>query len=114
MRPETKAIIRQLGYTSYRAYLASDVWRMRRVAYFARHKRACWICGTPTGIQLHHCHYERVGGDERDSDLVPLCGPHHRGVHNHMKHRKIPVEGAHVAYAKWLATRPRRRRRRTR
>jgi 5-methylcytosine-specific restriction endonuclease McrA len=115
MRPATKAMIRQLGYTSYRAYLLSDVWRMRRVAYFAHHRKSCWICGKTAGIHLHHSHYERLGGYERDTDLVPLCAAHHRGVHTFMKRRRIPVERAHTAYAKWLDSRPARtRRKRTR
>lgn len=103
-------MLRQLGYTSYRAYLRSDVWRMRRVAYFAHHKKACWICGNSGVVHLHHSHYERVGGYERDSDLVPLCSAHHRGVHSFMKRRKIPVERAHTAYAAWLQSRPAPRR----
>lgn len=111
MRYETKVVLRQLGYTSYTAYLRSDVWRIRRVAYFARHRRECWVCGSLQKIHLHHCNYSRVGGYERDADLVPLCQRHHRGVHSYMKRRKIPVERAHTAYAKWLETRPAPRRR---
>lgn len=109
MRNETKAMIRQLGYTSYRKYLASPVWRARRLAYFAHHKKACWICGKTTAIHLHHSHYERLGGYERDSDLVPLCASHHRALHNFMRRKRIPVERAHTAYKRHLA-KPRKRR----
>lgn len=108
MHYETRVVLRQLGYLSYTAYLRSDVWRMRRVAYFAHHRRACWVCGGLKKIHLHHTNYSRIGGYERDSDLVPLCAPHHRGVHNFMKRRKIPVASAHTAYATWLKSRPSR------
>lgn len=106
MHYETKVILRQLGYTSYSAYLRSDVWRIRRVAYFAHHRKSCWICGSLQKIHLHHVNYCRIGGYERDIDLMPLCARHHRGVHSFMKRRKIPVATAHTAYAKWLNSRP--------
>jgi hypothetical protein len=105
MHYETKVVLRQLGYTSYTAYLRSDVWRMRRVAYFAYNARRCWICGTPKKIHLHHCNYSRIGGYERDADLLPLCQAHERAVHGYMRRSKIPVERAHLVYAQWLKTR---------
>lgn len=102
MRPATKKRIKELGYKGYRGYLLSDAWKKRRERYFRKHPKQCWICGKKTDIHLHHCNYERVGGRERDSDLVPLCRSHHRGVHGHMKHHRIRVEVAHVAYKAYL------------
>lgn len=105
MRPATKARIRALGFKGYRGYLLSDVWRKRRARYFSTHVRACWICGSTTRIVLHHRCYDRVGGLERDGDLMPLCDRHHRGLHTYMKRKKVPVEDAHVAYKRYLAAR---------
>ena len=106
MRNETKARIRSLGFKSYRGYLLSETWRKRRERYFRTHQRRCWICGIERAtIHLHHANYERLGGHERDSDLVPLCSPHHRGLHTYMKRRRVPVERAHLAYKRYLSER---------
>jgi 5-methylcytosine-specific restriction endonuclease McrA len=107
MRPATRKQLRLLGYGTYRAYLLSGVWKKRRERYFRTHARACWICGTSKAIHLHHANYERIGGKERDADLVPLCSSHHRGLHTFAKRGRVRVEDAHVAYARYLARRRR-------
>jgi 5-methylcytosine-specific restriction endonuclease McrA len=81
MRPATKKRIKELGYKGYTAYCRSPVWLAVRKSYFSRHPKICWICGSDKKIHLHHACYDRLGGQELDSDLVPLCQAHHRGLH---------------------------------
>ena len=73
----------------YDAYLASHSWRARRKAWYA-----AWLTshGTPPlyvvcdrawsirSGHLHHLTYMRIGKED-DRDLVPLCAPHHRRLH---------------------------------
>jgi hypothetical protein len=54
------------------------------------------VCGKIGIIHFHHCSYDRIG-DEQPGDLVVLCGPHHRAVHNLIKHYKIALLKAHIA-----------------
>lgn len=106
VRNSTKKLLKELGYKSYRAYCLSPWWRLRRERYFKRNPRRCWVCGTRKDIHLHHRSYVRLG-KEKDSDLLPLCRTHHRGLHSFMKRKRIPVEKAHLAYKVWLAGRGR-------
>lgn len=64
-------------------YYASDVWRRRRDLYFERHPKDCALGSRHPGVvQLHHNTYERIGGNELDSDLTPLCRPCHAKYHD--------------------------------
>ena len=78
----------------YDAYLASKSWRDRRKAWYAawltRHGTppACLVCEktwSPRTGHLHHLTYLRLGG-EHNEDLVPLCGMHHRRLHEVWDH----------------------------
>lgn len=60
----------------YRHYLASTAWKRRS----ARLRRgACALCQRPAW-EVHHRTYARVG-DEREGDLIALCGPCHARHH---------------------------------
>lgn len=45
----------------------------------------CWLCGSGDDIEYHHVNYE-------DGVVVPLCGPHHRDVHNDEDHPLYPED----------------------
>jgi hypothetical protein len=73
----------------YDAYLASHAWRARRKAWYAAWLTShgtpptCRVCDRAWGLRsghLHHLTYMRIGAEE-DRDLVPLCAPHHRQLH---------------------------------
>lgn len=72
--------LERLGYASYDQYLASTHWRETRARYQAAPDlpQAC-ICGE-TEVDLHHKTYVRLG-EERLTDLVPLCRRCHHMVH---------------------------------
>jgi 5-methylcytosine-specific restriction endonuclease McrA len=114
MRPATKKRIKELGYKGYTAYCRSPVWLAVRKSYFSRHPKICWICGSDKKIHLHHACYDRLGGQELDSDLVPLCQAHHRGLHTWMKRHRVKLEVAHPRYKAHLACRKPRSRVRSR
>lgn len=70
---------------TYREYITSDLWRIRKRRYFETHDRKCRACGSKKRIHLHHKTYRRLG-EERDADLVPLCHSCHTALH--IKHKK--------------------------
>ena len=62
----------------YRAYLASDEWKARRLRAITLAGGCCQGCGAAPsdGLDVHHRTYERLG-DERDDDLLVVCRPCH-------------------------------------
>lgn len=70
----------------YNDYLQTDTWHAKRDKALAYYGRKCYLCGV-TGddvqIDVHHNTYERVGGSELMSDLIPLCREHHEMFHKY-------------------------------
>lgn len=93
-----------MGFKSYRAYCLSAHWQARKALYFEANPKVCAIpdCRKRKGLHLHHVSYANLLA-ERDEDLIPLCAAHHRGLHLHMKHRKVRLERAFPSYVLWLA-----------
>lgn len=75
------ARLREMGFMSYAEYIESDRWQARRKSYYADKSRECFVCGAIKELYLHHCTYHNIG-EERDRDLVCLCGRCHRLVHS--------------------------------
>ena len=48
---------------------------------FAKNHPLCQYCGKPTA-QIHHLIPIVVGGDNRESNLIPLCAECHGLIHN--------------------------------
>lgn len=66
--------------TRYKTYITSNWWVIRKNQFYQKYGRSCKICSSSNYIQLHHKYYADYG-NEKDSDLVPLCGFHHGQVH---------------------------------
>jgi 5-methylcytosine-specific restriction protein A len=54
---------------------------------YAKEHPVCEICGSSNGLGrvrggVHHIVYRSHGGDDRDSNLITLCGQHHTEVHD--------------------------------
>lgn len=94
MRAETLARLREFGFKTYDAYMASDLWATNKSR--ANLIQSCWVCGTNTYLQVHHCSYEHVC-DEKPGDLIVLCGGHHQAVHRVVR-RGLPLLSAHIKY----------------
>lgn len=67
----------------YDVYITSPTWSRRKSAFFSKHPKVCSACGSKEQIHLHHHTYDRVGGQELDDDLVPLCQSCHNLVHRY-------------------------------
>lgn len=93
--PTPRTVLRQrlsaLGYQTYRDYLASRHWAATRASYRAATDlpQVC-ICGA-TKVQLHHRTYERLG-EERLTDLYPLCPMCHSILHVYIRQGLVAPE----------------------
>ena len=81
--------------SDYSEYMTSSLWAKTKRRYrTSKLPQRCMVCGDPQ-VHLHHRSYERLG-NERLSDLVPLCQKHHEGVHDFAK--------ANSNWSLWKAT----------
>jgi len=64
----------------YREYLQSTEWKNLRKLVFKRCNNVCEGCGTAPTRQVHHLTYARIG-NEFLFDLVGVCAPCHRRIH---------------------------------
>jgi 5-methylcytosine-specific restriction endonuclease McrA len=72
----------------YLKYMKSEAWREKREESLRLHDFTCGDCGKRLfgALDVHHLTYRRLG-NERMSDLLPLC----HGCHNLRHKRKIRV-----------------------
>lgn len=74
------AILRELGFSSYREYLASDLWKRIRTFVLERDSYLCRMCHRPAN-QVHHQHYDKpVLLGRKMHSLVSTCGACHKWV----------------------------------
>ena len=66
---------------TYKEYIQSDGWKVRRLRALALAENRCQVCNSPNAPQVHHRTYERLG-HERDADLIVLCRDCHRLFHD--------------------------------
>lgn len=66
----------------YEAYIASTEWRLVRAHYRSAWwlVQCCPVCSASEDLHMHHLTYARFGR-ERLTDLLPLCGDCHEGLH---------------------------------
>lgn len=76
---ERNEFLHKMGYQSYTAYLASDLWKGIRRRVFSRGRRCC-LC-TRFGTAVHHKFYSKSNLKGRDlKGLVPICSACHKEV----------------------------------
>lgn len=68
-------------YNNYDDYIKSKHWQDKKQEYFRFHDRQCIECGSIKAIHLHHMTYEHIG-NERLSELIPLCEMCHKATHS--------------------------------
>lgn len=73
----------------YASYIASHRWRTNaaRVRELAFAQGKCRLCADEAPLEAHHRDYTNLG-DERDGDLVALCGECHRKVTVFLRRRR--------------------------
>lgn len=73
-------ILREMGYASYREYLASPLWAKIRRRVFGRDEGKCRLCGK-RGEQVHHQSYDaRTLKGKILKRLLLLCKACHEAV----------------------------------
>ena len=72
---------------AYCDFLQSWVWGWLREQILERAEGKCEVCGAEGTLHIHHQTYRRVGGNEKFEDLIALCPPCHRRVHELAKQR---------------------------
>jgi 5-methylcytosine-specific restriction endonuclease McrA len=72
------AVLAEMGYSSYRAYLASDLWKSIRERVLERDGGMCRMCLKRKARSVHHItyHEDTLRGETLDQ-LVSVCGGCH-------------------------------------
>jgi len=65
----------------YSKYLKSARWKRKRIQALDYHGAECACCGSTNKIHIHHISYLNYPGNEKMTDLIPLCEYHHQLVH---------------------------------
>ncbi len=81
-REDDQSQVLHLYNGGYKTYLTSPEWKSIASKVRARDK-ACVICGSVHGLQVHHTTYKNVFYEDTHlDDLITLCSDCHRNV-NH-------------------------------
>lgn len=91
---ERDKTLREMGYSDYKAYLKSPLWRdiSERVL---KTQPTCRVCGRPSEVVHHRSYYRTVLEGTLDSLLVALCHDCHHHIEFDEGH-KTSVRGANV------------------
>lgn len=94
--------LRALGFKTYRAYLASALWKSIRRRVFQRDGFRCVRCQWPKKLQVHHRAYDpaTLRGDTLNS-LSTVCGRCHTQAEQPRnltrgRHRRLTEANRHV------------------
>ena len=98
-----KERLKSLGFDSYDDYLCGKHWQEFRNAYRESGRpMRCAVC-SQTPVQLHHHDYSSLG-EERFSDIDPLCRQHHSQIHEILKQKNWFVDSTHKVIAELRGT----------
>lgn len=64
----------------YQDYLKTDYWQRVRKEVLRRANYRCQVCNASTLLEVHHRTYENRG-QEREADVIALCGDCHSKFH---------------------------------
>lgn len=92
--------LRKLGFSSYKEYLSSDLWKRVRVRVYRKYGSLCLLCSNPA-TELHHLCYsvEDLAG-RRLSHIKPICRECHQRCEFTTRGSKRTVEEARVLFCK--------------
>lgn len=83
MFPEYEArneLLKSLGFASYKAYLASPLWRSIRSKVLKKARDKCQVCCRAKAVQVHHRAYTRdvlLGENLNIGKIVAVCDECH-------------------------------------
>jgi hypothetical protein len=97
-----------MGFSSYAAYCASDLWRTIRGSVIVLAGGTCQVCQERPAVIVHHLVYDlaTLKGENMDG-LMAVCEPCHAFAH---KKPRRGYTGNHRAKQQRLSRRQRRRR----
>lgn len=76
---------------NYYEYLRSAEWKATKIRYLkSKMPKDYGVCGAPwsNAMQFHHKTYKNLGR-ERLMDIVPVCDPCHKSIHEiHRSHKQ--------------------------
>lgn len=50
-------------------------------AVYKKYGRECQICGSKKDISVHHIRPKAFGGNDKEENLMPMCGDCHDEIH---------------------------------
>lgn len=62
----------------YAEYISSDAWKEKRQQRIAFDNGMCAICHDTDGLSVHHLHYDSLGNEDIQRDLITACTRCHR------------------------------------
>jgi len=71
-------------HVSHRAYILSEEWRELSLLTRKRDGYRCKQCGATSNLNVHHLHYNTLYHETLE-DLVTVCQPCHKEIHQHHK-----------------------------
>jgi RNase P subunit RPR2 len=78
----------------YQDYIQSPEWEKVRKRILKRARGKCEKCRKRPPLQVHHLTYARLG-NERDEDLLAVCGPCHQSFHPDKQFLRPSFVGEH-------------------
>ena len=87
------AILAEMGFVSYKEYLASDLWKKIRRTVLCD-GNACLVCGKRAN-QVHHTKYTlaNLSGESLEG-MVPICRECHQNIEFNRKQQKVSLFNA--------------------
>jgi 5-methylcytosine-specific restriction endonuclease McrA len=83
-QPISPQRLAELKAMRYHDYLKTPEWNRRRQVALAIAEHRCMLCYSPDALTVHHRTYLRLGR-EKLTDLVVLCWPCHKLLHEHRR-----------------------------
>ena len=74
----------KLQNTDYRLYLTTETWQKKRDERLEIDGGICQACLSAPATEVHHLNYYNIGNEDVLTDLVSVCHPCHRKIHNLM------------------------------
>ncbi|MFP4424143.1 MAG: HNH endonuclease [Candidatus Woesearchaeota archaeon] len=69
--------------------------RKEKESLFSKMKKACYLCSSPTHIELHHILPRSYGGGTEYENIIPLCKDCHKEIHKD-NNKLLELQGLRV------------------
>ena len=93
-------ILLELGFSNYKDYLASSLWREIRQKVYKEKGNGCFLCGLPA-TELHHNRYHRNDLTGKKIKFInPVCRECHQSIEFQQDGSKSTVKQAKKSFRK--------------